>query len=112
MTGPQLFAIWALLALAVFGIPGAALGWWAGRAALRRALDTRRLAPVEVGLRILDQDTAPTMPLSQCVEPASLWSEHRAAQAHHDREAQAALARHERDVAQMIAESYHRIPYR
>jgi len=112
VTGLQLLATWAMLALAVFGIPAAAIGWWAGRRALRRTLDPGNLPPVEVGLRILDQDTAPTMPLSQCVEPSSLWSDHQATMAHHDRAQRATRAQYDRDLRQMIAEAQDRIPYR
>lgn len=41
MTGGQLAVVWALLALALAGIPGYWLGWWNGRRCLRADLADR-----------------------------------------------------------------------
>jgi hypothetical protein len=102
MSGPQLFTVWALLALAVFGIPGAALGWAAGRRALRIALDPSRLPPVvdDLGVRVNPEpDTLPVAGRFP-VEPALLWSELAAAGDHTERE-----------IADMIRVAEARIPW-
>jgi hypothetical protein len=99
MTAPQLVATWALLALAVFGIPGAALGWWAGRRALRRALD--QPAPKPIPCWSPPAQTGDLEPFPANTEPLLLMSVHLAS-----------LAAHERDVRWMIAEAERRIPYR
>lgn len=92
MTGWQLVTVWGLFGLATFGIPGYFVGWWNGRRCLRIALDPTELRPVVVHeVRIVSGDTAATMPLSRCVEPPTLWSEHRATLDHHEREVQAMI---------------------
>lgn len=113
MSGPQLVAVWALLALAVVGIPGAALGWAVGRAALRAALDPGRLAPVDdPEVRLVAE--APTSPLPVAGrlpgEPLQ-WSEVMAAADHRAREVAAATARTEREIADMIRVADARIPW-
>jgi hypothetical protein len=100
VTGWQLTAVVIMLGLAGFGLPGYFAGWWNGRRCLRKVLDPANLRPVIVHehlVRIVSEDTAVTMPLSRCVEPPWLWSEH-----------QVALADTEREVRQMIAESTRR----
>lgn len=101
MNGPQLVTVWALLALAVVGIPAAAVAWWAGRRSLRAALDPGRLAPVgEVDVRlVVDADTLPIAARFP-TEPGLLWSEIRAAG-----------DRTEREIAEMIAVAERRIPW-
>lgn len=101
MTGPQLVTVWALLALAVVGVPAAAVAWWAGRRSLRAALDPGRLAPVDwsdVRL-VVEGDTLPIAALFP-TEPALLWSEWRAAGDNTERE-----------IAEMIAAAERRIPW-
>jgi hypothetical protein len=76
MSGPQLFAVWALLALGVVGIPGYFIGWAVGRACLRGALDPARLAPVDdPDVRVVVE--ADTLPVAGRfpVDPGLTWSE-------------------------------------
>lgn len=102
MTGPQLVTVWALLALAVVGVPAAALAWWAGRRSLRAALDPTRLPPVVDDLGVRLAANADTLPLARYfpVEPALLWSE-----------MAAAGDRTEREIADMIAVADRRVPW-
>jgi hypothetical protein len=75
MSGPQLFAVWALLALGVVGIPGYFIGWAVGRASLRGALDPARLAPVDdPDVRVVEADTLPVAGRFP-VDPGLTWSE-------------------------------------
>lgn len=57
MSAGQLILVWALLALAVMGIPGYAIGWWNGRRLLRRALDAAALPFVtDLEVRVVSID--------------------------------------------------------
>jgi hypothetical protein len=102
MSGPQLFTVWALLALAVVGIPGYAIGWAAGRWALRAALDPTRLPPVVDDLGVRVNPEADTLPVAGRfpVEPPLLWSE-----------LAAVGDRTEREIADMIRVAEARIPW-
>ena len=113
MNGPQLVAVWALLALAVVGIPAAAVAWWAGRRSLRAAVDPGRLAPVDdAEVRLVDE--ADTLPIAGRfpVEPSRLvGSEISATQDWVARSVASAADRTEREIADMIAVANRRIPW-
>lgn len=93
MSTAQLLLSWAMLGLAAFGVPCLLLGWWAGRRALRHLLDPRHLPPVPPlhTVELVSADRAPTMPLSMCVEPPLLISEHLAGLDAHEREVRAMI---------------------
>jgi hypothetical protein len=112
MSPAQWAVVVALVALALVAIPAAAIGWAAGRRALRAALDPGRLAPVDdpdVRL-VVDADTLPVAGRFP-VAPGPFWSALAAAGDRAERDVAEATARTEREIADMIAVANQRIPW-
>jgi hypothetical protein len=101
VTGWQIVALWAMLGLAAFGIPGYTLGWWNGRRCLRAALDPGQLRPVPEPHTRSAPAALPTTGRFPAVDdrppfdtaPLIIMSEH-----------YATLADYEREVRELVAE--------
>jgi hypothetical protein len=97
VTGAELVIVWALFALAIFGVPAYWVGWWNGRRCLRADLAAAPppRPPRVLEVRLLAPEAEPF------TVPALLWSEQ-----------QAAIDAHDREVRAMIDAAEARVPRR